>query len=375
MRKALALCALAFAALCTAACGSTDGGGNGGVFGTDEPTEARPAEVLALEDRLTAIGLGFDGYLGIAVVDLDNGELAALNGDAWFPQQSVSKLWVAITALDQADAGEMDLGETATARFEDLTLFYQPVRKLVLANGSFTASYDEFIRRALTESDNTANDMVLNRVGGPDAVRAMLAEKELTGIRFGPGERTMQSAIAALEWRQSYALEENFFKARKLVPAAARRAAFDAYVTDPVDGAQPVAVARALARLAKGELLGPEASARMLGWLGEVKSGPNRLKGGLPEGWSIAHKTGTGQVLDTVPPGVIGEQAGYNDVGILTAPGGRRYAVAVLVGRTKRPIPERMELMHAVVGAVVDYHYAVSGEPRPNLQPLPEETR
>jgi beta-lactamase class A len=370
LHRTLTLFALSLAALGLAACSGLGSGAGDSETPHDAPAEeSRPAEVLALEDQLTAIGLGFDGYLGIAVIDLENGDLAALNGGEWFPQQSVSKLWVAITALDRADRGKLDLAETAAVRFDDLTLFYQPVRKLVLANGAFAASYEEFLRRALTESDNTANDMVLRRVGGPDAVRAMLEDKELAGIRFGPGERAMQSKIAAMEWRQLYALEENFFKARKLVPEERRRAAFDAYVTDPVDGAQPAAIARALARLAEGELLGPEASARMLGWLGEVKSGPNRLKGGLPEGWGIAHKTGTGQVLDIVPPGVIGEQAGYNDVGILTAPGGRRYAVAVMIGRTRRPVPERMDLMHAVVGAVADYHYAVTGQPRPEATP------
>ena len=92
-------------------------------------------------------------------------------------------------------------------------------------------------------------------------------------------------------------------------------------------------------------------------------------EGGLPEGWSIAHKTGTGQVLDTVPPGVIGEQAGYNDIAILTAPDGSRYAVVVMIGRTKRPVPERMEMMHAVVGAVEDYHYAALGQPKPTPKP------
>ena len=50
------------------------------------------------------------------------------------------------------------------------------------------------------------------------------------------------------------------------------------------------------------------------------------------------------------------DQAGYNDVGILTAPDGSRYAVAVMIGRTARPVPERMEMMHDVVGAVVEYH-------------------
>ena len=46
-------------------------------------------------------------------------------------------------------------------------------------------------------------------------------------------------------------------------------------------------------------------------------TGPNRLKGGLTPGWTLSHKTGTGQELG-------GVQAGYNDVGILTAPDGKK---------------------------------------------------
>ena len=92
-----------------------------------------------------------------------------------------------------------------------------------------------------------------------------------------------------------------------------------------------------------------------------MKSGPNRLKGGLPEGWSIGHKTGTGQVLDIVPPGAPADQAGYNDVGILTAPDGSIYTVAVMIGRTQVPVPARMEMMHGVVRAVAGYHEMVNG--------------
>ena len=207
-------------------------------------------------------------------------------------------------------------------------------------------------------SDNTANDMLLNRIGGPDTVRRLFEAKGITGVRFGPGERIMQSELAGLEWDQSYSFGKMFFEMRKTVPHDRRRAIFDAYVADPVDGAQPLAIARALERLAKTELLSPSSTTTLEGLLRDAKSGPNRLKGGLPESWRIGHKTGTGQVLDIVPPGVIGEQTGYNDVGILTAPDGARYSVAVMIGNTNKPVPERMDMMHAVVGAIAKYHTA-----------------
>jgi beta-lactamase class A len=73
------------------------------------------------------------------------------------------------------------------------------------------------------------------------------------------------------------------------------------------------------------------------------------LKGGVPDGWQIGHKTGTGQVLGATA-------TGYNDIGILTAPDGTRYAVAVMLAETTASIPERMRLMQNVVRAVADTH-------------------
>jgi len=58
------------------------------------------------------------------------------------------------------------------------------------------------------------------------------------------------------------------------------------------------------------------------------------------------HKTGTGQQLGNWV-------AGYNDVGVVTAPDGRTYAVAVLIGSTRQPIPVRQRLMSDVVRAIV----------------------
>ena len=63
--------------------------------------------------------------------------------------------------------------------------------------------------------------------------------------------------------------------------------------------------------------------------MANTHTGPNRLKGGLAPGWTLSHKTGTGQELRA-------QQAGYNDIGILTAPDGRSYSVAVMIKLTSR---------------------------------------
>ena len=315
------------------------------------PQRAAPSPDSAaqrvLEARIQQLGRNFDGEVGIAVRDAQTGWTTSWNGQRHFPQQSVSKFWVALTAFRAVDAGQLDLDESVTVRREDMTLFHQPIARQIGDNG-YRTTLGDLLFRALTQSDNTANDFVLRRAGGPDAVRETLRRFDIDGVRFGPGERLMQAQIAGLQWQPSYSVGRAFYTARSSVPLERRRDAFQRYVSDPVDGATPVGLGDGLARLRNGELLSPRSTERMLEIMSQTRTGPRRLTGGLAPGWRIAHKTGTGQVLGST-------QAGYNDIGIVTSPDGRHYAVAVMIGRTDAPIPTRMELMQDVTRAVIAY--------------------
>jgi beta-lactamase class A len=301
-----------------------------------------------LQDRLIELGRGFDGRVGIAVQSADVGWSAGWKAHELYPQQSVSKLWVAITALDAADRGRVDMNRSVTLTRGDLTLFHQPIAAKVLGGG-YTTTLNDLMFKAITTSDNTANDKLMRSVGGAEAVRSMIARKGLGAIRFYNGERALQSKIAGLIWTPSYAIGRAFYEARNALPLSVRRAAFNRYVDDPYDGASPAAIASALTRLKRGELLSPESTRRLLLVMSNTKTGARRLKGGLKPGWTLSHKTGTGQEL-------AGEQAGYNDIGVLTAPDGSSYAVAVMIKRTSAPVPARMTLMNNVVRAVIQQH-------------------
>jgi beta-lactamase class A len=311
------------------------------------PTALRPP--AELRERIEALGRQFDGKVGIAVKSVDDGWTAAWMPERLYPQQSVSKIWVAITALDAVDKGRASLDDRVTLTSPDLTLFHQPIRAKVLGNGGHTTTLDELLYEAMTKSDNTANDRLMRAAGGPEAVRSMIQAKRLGTIRFYNGERSLQSRIAGLTWSQGYSIGRAFFDARSALPMSVRRAAFNRYLEDPYDGATASAIVDALARLKKGDLLSPQSTARILNIMGNARTGPNRLKGGLEPGWTIGHKTGTGQVLGPV-------QAGYNDIGIIVAPDGRSYAVAVMIKETSTPLPTRMTLMNNVVRAVIQQH-------------------
>lgn len=302
-----------------------------------------------LDERLTQLWRTFPGKTGIAVQRIDGEWALSQRGTDLFPQQSVSKLWVVMAVLDAVDQGRMTLDQPVRIGPEDLTLFHQPIATRVRAEGGVTMSVRDLIELAITGSDNSANDSLLRTVGGPEAVRRFIAKKDMGAIRFGPGERLLQAGIAGMNWQQSYSVGRAFQTARAALPDATRNAAMDRYLADPVDGASPAAIASALTRLARGTLLSPASTEYLLGVMERTKSGPRRLKAGLPANWTFGHKTGTGQDLK-------GMTAGYNDIGIATAPDGTRYAIVVLLGNTTSPIPQRMSLMQAVSGAVAEFH-------------------
>ena len=253
-----------------------------------------------------------------------------------------------MTALDAADKGRVKMSDTVTMSRADLTVFHQPIAARILG-GRYTTTLDDLLFKAITTSDNTANDKLMRSVGGPKAVRQMIAAKKLGSVRFYDGEKALQSRIAGLLWSPKYSIGSAFWQARDALPFSIRKAAFDRYVADPYDGATPTAIVTALARLERGELLSPQSTRRLLQVMANTKTGANRLKGGLRPGWSLSHKTGTGQELGRF-------QAGYNDIGILTAPDGRSYAVAVMIKLTGTPLPTRMTLMNNVVRAVIVQH-------------------
>jgi beta-lactamase class A len=100
-----------------------------------------------------------------------------------------------------------------------------------------------------------------------------------------------------------------------------------------------------LNRLASGELLSRASTQRLLSIMKETSTGLDRLRAGIPNGWSIEHKTGTGREW-------VGVTSATNDVGVLTAPDGGRVAVAVFVAESRGSSDARAALIASVAKVV-----------------------
>ena len=316
------------------------------VLPREDPAPARPrAGPKALQDDLDSLVRNYGEPVGIAIVDSSANWIVDVRGDKAFPQQSVSKLWVALTTLDAVDRGVSALDRQVVLTEADRSVFNQPISYRITPEG-FPTTISDLLNRALIESDNAANDKLMALAGGPEAVRRLLKEKGIEGISLAEDERHLQAHIAGLTWSPELAPYGAFNAARARLPMDVRKAALDAYIDHPYDGANPRDVAMTLARLQAGKLLSRTSTQWILSTMAKATTGPNRLKGGLPEGWRIAHKTGTGQDFQ-------GASIGINDVGLVTAPDGKTKAVAVFLQKTKRPVPERLALLQAVSQALV----------------------
>jgi beta-lactamase class A len=307
-----------------------------------------PQPPAALAQQIETLSRSFDGKVGISVLSIEDSWMAGHEAAQPFPQQSVSKLWVAVATLALVDKGELKLSDPITLTPADLTIFHQPVRKYIMAQGSYTTTIAELMRYAITQSDNTANDALYRKAGGQQGVGRFIVIKQLGQIAVGPGEKILQTEMAGMTWNPAYSYGRTFWQVRGRMPPKVRAEALNRYLANPPDGASPEALARALAKLHKGELLSPSSTAFLLDLMNQSKTGPDRLRGALIEGdgWRMAHKTGTGQVLGSFA-------TAYNDIGILTAPSGRSYAVVVMIGSTNQSVKARQELMHGVMHSVM----------------------
>lgn len=307
-----------------------------------KPAPPAPAAFQAEIERLAA---SYGEPVGISVTDVAQGWTASVAGDQTFPQQSVSKLWVALTVLQAVDDGALHLDQWVVMRPEDRSVFYQPLASRIRGPNGLNITLADLLRHALIESDNAANDKLIAEVGGAGVVTEAIAKKGLKGLAVGGTERDVQTKTAGLVWKPEYGMTWIWKTAREQLPEAVRDQALATYLANPPDGATPNGITTALAGLKRGELLSRASTDFMLGLMGEARTGTNRLRGGLTPGWTLAHKTGTG-------PDWRGASVGINDVGLLTAPDGRTYAVAVMIRQTKAPASARHRIMQSVTRAV-----------------------
>lgn len=285
------------------------------------------------------------GLLGVGVVNLESGETWTFNGDHPFPMQSVFKAPLGAAVLAEVDAGRLTLDEILTIDEKDISPGLSPVADAWPARDTYTVR--ELLNLAVGVSDNTAADVLMKRIGGPGAVTSWLVDHHIDEVRIDRYERELQpEANGMASFRIAWKGAEAYQAAMNTVPPERRRAAMRAYLADPRDTATPRGALVFLTSLQEEPILTPASRQLLLSIMTQTTTGPKRVKAGLPPGSVFAHKTGTGRTDLGVTPAV-------NDIGIVTLPDGRKYAVAVFLSGSTLDEDAREAILADVARAIV----------------------
>lgn len=299
-----------------------------------------------LQVALDNLNIAANPDIGIGVLDLNTGESWFRNRQQKFPMQSVYKLPIAIAVLKRVDQRKISLDQSVTITRKDFSAGNNPIIKDIKGDqAQFTVR--DLLNRMMGVSDNTASDVLVRLIGGPSKVNQTLVKLGVRNVRVDRLERKLQLDSVGLKTFQPEWSDAKLLKAAiEQVPATVQQTALQKYLTDPRDTATPAGLVDLLAKLQKQKLLSANSTAVLLQMMTNSTSGSKRLKAGLPQNWSIAHKTGTGA-------DVLGVGVATNDVGIISSPEGKRIAIAVMIPGSKAPLAERERLMAQVVALVV----------------------
>ena len=248
-----------------------------------------PAQA-GLSGRFAEISADSGGRVGVFAKIIESGDSAGLNETERFPMQSVYKLPISMAVLDQVDRKALTLNQKVSLTAKDMVPgLHSPMRDRH-PQGGIDVSVRELIRAAIVDSDGTASDILLRLAGGGPRVTAYLRGLGIRDIDVVTTERAMSLDHTA-QYRNS---------------------------------ATPHAAVELLKALYAGRGVSPAAQELLLKDLIESTPGALRIKGLLPPGTVVAHKTGTDGTQ-------AGKTAATNDIGLVTLPDGRHLAIAVFV--------------------------------------------
>ena len=243
-----------------------------------------------LRGKIEQIARDARGRVGVVALVLETGESAAVQGDKRFPMQSVYKLPIGMAVLDQVDHGRLNLEQRIRVQKRDFVSAGQhsPIRDQ--HPGGVELSLDELLRFNTSESDGTACDVLLRVIGGAPVVNRYLRGLGIQGIRVATTEQAMgrNEMVQYRNW------------------------------------ATPAAMVALLRALQEGRGLSAPSRTRLLHWMTDTPTSPRRIKGRLPAGTLVAHKTGTSGTS-------AGLTRATNDVGLITLSNGNHLAIAVFV--------------------------------------------
>ncbi len=254
--------------------------------------------------------------VGVAIVGGNGQNSVSINGDKHLPMQSVFKFPIALAILSGVDKGQFSLKQKIRIEQKEmLPDLYSPIREKYPQGVTLTLA--EILEYTVSQSDNVGCDVLLRLIGGPRIVENFFRKTGFQDIDIKINEEVMQN-----NWDLQF---QNW-----TTPLAA-----NAILTTFYEN--------------KNRLLSKKSHRFIWKIMKGTTTGLKRLKGQLPSGTIVAHKTGYSGMNKA------GITAAVNDIGIVFLPNGQRFYISVFVTNSKETTETNEKIIADIAKLAWDY--------------------
>lgn len=266
-----------------------------------ETSASLPEETIqAAQGALKTLEARHGGRLGVVALETDSGRRISYRANERFAMCSTHKFLTVAAILALCDRGKLRLDQTVAYSQADI-LSYAPITKAHLQAGAMTVG--ALCVAALEWSDNTAANLLLKLIGGPAGWTHFARSIGDQMSRLDHNEPSLNAAIPG----------------------------------DPSDTTTPASMVHDIAAILLGHVLTDQSRLMLQNWMLNNQITNTLLRAGMPKGWRVADKSGSG------------DHGTRNDIGLIL------------------PLPPRSPIIAAV-------YYTDSPEPAPKRDALIAET-
>lgn len=294
-----------------------------------------------LRAQVAQIGEMVGGNVGASIAIDGSDPIPLINGDKRFLFMSTVKTLVAIEALKQVEDGKLSLDKPVEITQDDLAVM-TPIN-MTFPRGTTTTPLYNVIWTSIVDSDNSAPNVLMRLMDGPKGVEKFFNERGVTDLSVDRSIRDL--LIYAYQVKNIDGVIAHLAEKDKL-PGGSGAYFLDGSIESPIyqsdkDTITPDAMVRILSMLVDGKVLDAERTNVLISIMEQTRTGPKRLKGMLPPGTVVGHKTGTGH-------------RSVNDTGWIRLPDGRTLVIAVFT-TSKDPYDVREAVIAQIARAAYDY--------------------
>ncbi|MBN9285802.1 MULTISPECIES: class A beta-lactamase, subclass A2 [unclassified Flavobacterium] len=273
------------------------------------------AQTTNLRAQINEIIKDKKATVGVGIYNLTNNDTLTINNTHHFPTMSVYKFHLALAILHQVDKGKLRLDQEIFVKKSDLLEnTHSPLRENY-PYGNINIKLSELISYTVSLSDNNACDILFRLAGGTKKVDRYIKSLKIPNTSIQATEAEMHE-----KWENQY-----------------------------LNTTTPFAAVLLLKKFYQLQVLSPTSYDYLLNVLQGTKTGPDKIKGLLPQNVVVAHKTGSSFRKET------GLKAAENDIGIVYLPGGQAFAIAVFVSDSMESDTTNNKIIAAISKAAFDY--------------------